>query len=127
MKINGELLEVPQEQKDWFEKHFRRIRTHAQNTDCPIEEVELNLLGENWRFIDYSNMDKHFLVLMIGYLDCNEDSFMDFMRLLVGFKGLLVKKEYFEMAHNLDLILNETYRYLLKVEEEREDYNEYPL
>lgn len=100
------LLNVPDTQKEWFRKHYDTIKTEIEETELmSYSMIENNLFGINERFINW-NSDKNGLV--DDYLENHilQEEKTGFIRdclicVLEDCKDL----EYFEMAHNLNLIL----------------------
>lgn len=100
------LLSVPENQKKWFRKHYDTIKTEIEGTELmSYSMIENNIFGINERFINW-NSDKNGLV--DDYLENHilQEEKTGFIRdclicVLEDCKDL----EYFEMAHNVNLIL----------------------
>ena len=101
------LLQVPKNQKDWFISNYDTIKNEVEETelmDYPM--LENNIFGINERFIDWKS-DLNGLV--DDYLENHilQEEKTGFIRdCLICVLEDCKDFEYFEMAHNLNLILN---------------------
>ena len=104
------LLPVPYNQKSWFIKNYDTIKLEVQETeDISYKRLENNIFGINDRFLDwdsektgidglinefvknaYYDLDK--TTFIIDCLNCAYEDSMDY--------------QFYEMANNLNLILN---------------------
>ena len=99
------LLNVPDSQKKWFRENYDTIKDEfEENEHLDYSMFENNLFGINERFIGYKNDRGLIDTFMWSYVDKEEKT--GFIRdclicVLEDCKDL----EYFEMAHNINLIL----------------------
>jgi hypothetical protein len=103
---NRYLLDVPDYQKKWFRENYETIKNKIQETEfIDYSMFENNLFGKDERFINYT-ADKNGLIE--DYLDnyiCHEKKTFLLRDVLICFLEDCKDFEYFEMAHNINLIL----------------------
>jgi hypothetical protein len=117
------LLNVPDSQKQWFNVNYDTVKNEVKETELmDYSMLENNLFGINERFIDWKS-DLNGLV--DDYLENHilQEEKTGFIRdclicVLEDCKDL----EYFEMSHNLNLILNSFDVGLSAYEKGIEDY-----
>jgi hypothetical protein len=117
------LLNVPDNQKQWFKVNYDTVKNEVEETELmDYSMLENNLFGINERFIDWKS-DLNGLV--DDYLENHilQEEKTGFIRdclicVLEDCKDL----EHFEMAHNLNLILNSFDVALSAYEKGIEDY-----
>lgn len=105
-KNNIYLVNVPENQKKWFKENYTLIKNEIEETELmDYEMLESNIFGTNWRFINWKSdlnglvddyLENHILQeektgLIRDCLVCALEDCKDF--------------EYYEIAHNLNLIL----------------------
>ena len=101
------LLQVPKIQKDWFVSNYDTIKNEVEETELmDYTMLENNIFGINERFIDWkSDLNR----LVDDYLENHilQEEKTGFIRdCLICVLEDCKDFEYFEMAHNLNLILN---------------------
>ena len=100
------LLNVPEIQKQWFKVNYDTVKNEVEETELMCYSMlENNLFGINERFIDWKS-DLNGLV--DEYLENNilQEEKTGFIRdCLICVLEDCKELEYFEMAHNLNLIL----------------------
>lgn len=101
------LLSVPELQKSWFKSNYDTIKLEVHETELmDYSMLENNIFGINERFI---NWDSDLNGLVDDYLENNilQADKTSFIRdCLICALEDCKDFEYFEMAHNLNLILN---------------------
>ena len=103
---NRYLLDVPDYQKKWFKKNYNTIKNKIEETEfMDYSMFENNLFGKDERFINYT-ADRNGLIedFLENYI-CHEKKTLLLMDVLICFLEDCKEFEYFEIAHNINLIL----------------------
>lgn len=100
------LIAVPNHQKKWFRKEYETIKYECISTEfLDYSMLENNIFGYNERFIGYKNDRGLIDDFMMAYTD-KPEKFGFVKDCLICVLEDCKDLEYFEMAHNLNLILN---------------------
>jgi hypothetical protein len=125
MKQHKHLLNVSKEQKQWFRINYYTIKNNVEETELiSYSMLENNIFGINERFIDWKS-DLNGLVddfLENHILQEEKTNFIIdcFLCVLED----CIDLEYFEMANNLNLILNSLEVSFSRYKKEIEEYYE---
>jgi hypothetical protein len=116
------LLSVPENQKKWFKENYDTIKNEFEfNEHLDYSMFENNLFGINERFIGYKKDRGLIDTFLWSYIDKEDDTgFIKdcFICVLEDCKEF----EYFEMAHNINLILMSFETALSAYLKEKEDW-----
>ena len=117
------LLNVPTVQKKWFKIYYKIFKLEFEKMECiEYRMLENNIFGENERFINWKSHKNGLIEDFIEDYGLNKqktDWIKDFLRCAqVDSKDL----EYYEIAHNINLIINSFDNAIVKYEKVIEDY-----
>ena len=100
------LLEVPNEQKSWFTKNYDTIKSEVNNTeliDYPM--LESNIFGISERFINWKSDNNGLIDDLIENYILQVDKTVFIRDCLLCALEDCKDLEYYEMAHNINLII----------------------
>ena len=125
---DNKLMNVPQNQKDWYYTTFKNLDKKYPNSDIGIDKLEIiyweaiesNILGINFRLYNY-NGDYDLESMFILYYTIGEKQSYNSEYILwqiIEIQCKAIEREFFELAHNCQLIYDLFENSIIKSDEQ---------